>query len=116
MKKYMLFIREDLNELSSKSQGELQREIELMTKWVEELSKTENFVSGEPLEPEVRVAKQDEILHAGPFLETREGVSGYMIISAEDIDHASALAQTCPVLGAGVKCIEVRPILDYQND
>jgi hypothetical protein len=114
MKKYMLFIREDLEQLGSRTEEELQNEIQVMTKWVEELSKTGNYISGEPLEAEIRVAKADEIIHTGPSIELKEGISGYMVIAAENIDQASALAQGCPLLGTTVKSIEVRPIFNFQ--
>jgi hypothetical protein len=113
MKNYMLFIREDLNNLKNMTREQEQREIQLMVKWVEDLSKTGNFISGEPLEPETRLTRSNEVLHSGPFMELKEGVSGYMIITAETIDQAAELAQGCPLLGSTVKSIEVRPILKY---
>ena len=113
MKQYMLFIREDLEKLKTVSQEDQEREIQVMMKWVEELSSTGNFVSGEPLESEVRVARSAEIAHSGPFAETHEGVSGYMVINAENIDQAAELAQGCPLLGQSIKSIEVRPILKF---
>jgi len=113
MKNFMLFLREDLNEIRSVSQEESQRQIEIMVRWVEELSKSGNFVSGEPLEPEIRIARKDEIMFDGPFIETKEGVSGYLIISASSMDQACEIAQGCPLIGSVVKSIEVRPILKY---
>lgn len=107
----MLFIREDINEMSKLTEEENQNYIEQMLRWVEELSKSGNFVSGEPLEPEIRLTRKNEILHDGPFIETKEAVSGYMIISAENIDQAAQLAQGCPLIGDVIKSIEVRPIM-----
>jgi hypothetical protein len=95
MKHYMLFIREDLDKLKTTSEEDQQKEIGLMMKWVEDLSTTGNFVSGEPLEPEVRLARENEIVHSGPFIELKEGVSGYMVIAAENIDQAAEFAQGC---------------------
>jgi hypothetical protein len=115
MKNFMLFIREDLEQLASKSEDELEKEIQMMTAWVEELSKTGNFVSGEPLEADVRLARADEIVHAGPFMELKEGISGYLVVAAENIDQAGSLAHGCPLLGTTVKSIEVRPIMNFQQ-
>ena len=109
----MLFIREDLEKMQQTSQEEQQRVIQVMVKWVEELSQSGNFISGEPLEPEMRLAKVEEIVHGGAFAEIKEGISGYLIINAENIEQASELAQGCPELGQSVKSIEVRPILKY---
>lgn len=106
----MLFIREDLEKLKAMPETQSQEEIARMMEWVEELSRSGNFVSGEPLETEIRVAKADTILHSGPFVETTEGLSGYLVVNAETIDQAAELAQGCPLLGTTIKSIEVRPI------
>lgn len=111
MQKFMLFIREDLDALKEISVEENERGLQLMLQWVEELSKTGNFISGEPLEPEVRYVKKDKIFHDGPHIESKEAVSGYLLIKAESIQQASDIAQRCPLLGDVVKAIEVRPVV-----
>jgi hypothetical protein len=53
-------------------------------------------------------------LHApvdGPFVEIKELVGGYMILSASSLDEALAIARECPGLlsvGSGVEVIEIR--------
>ena len=47
----------------------------------------------------------------GPFVEVKELVGGYMIVSAPDIDVALQVARECPGLvrpGSGVEVIEIR--------
>jgi hypothetical protein len=47
----------------------------------------------------------------GPFVEVKELVGGYMIVSAESLDEAIAVASGCPGLigpGSGVEVIEIR--------
>jgi hypothetical protein len=47
----------------------------------------------------------------GPFVEVKELVGGYMIVSAGSLDEAVAIARECPGLvrpGSGVEVIEVR--------
>ena len=47
----------------------------------------------------------------GPFVEVKELVGGYMIVSAENIDEAITVARGCPGLvvpGSGVEVIEIR--------
>jgi hypothetical protein len=113
MKQYMLFIREDLNAVKQMSEAQLQDDIQQMVRWVEELSRTGNYVSGDPLEPEIRLTRKDEIFSDGPYIETKEAVSGYMIIAAANLDQAAQIAQTCPMLGVNIQAIEVRPILKF---
>lgn len=47
----------------------------------------------------------------GPFIEIKELVGGYMIVSAESLDEAVHVARRCPGLvgpGSGVEVIEIR--------
>jgi hypothetical protein len=46
----------------------------------------------------------------GPFVEVKELVGGYMIVEADDLDCAIAVARECPGLvrpGSGVEVIEI---------
>ncbi len=46
----------------------------------------------------------------GPFVEVKELVGGYMIVSAETLDEAIEVARECPGLvgpGSGVEVIEI---------
>lgn len=46
----------------------------------------------------------------GPFVELKELVGGYMIVSAKDFDEAVAVARGCPGLvrpGSGVEVLEI---------
>ena len=46
----------------------------------------------------------------GPFVEVKELVGGYMIVSAADLDEAIEVARQCPGLmrpGSGVEVIEI---------
>ena len=46
----------------------------------------------------------------GPFVEVKELVGGYMIVSAETLDQAATVARECPGLvspGSGVEVIEI---------
>ena len=52
----------------------------------------------------------DEAQTDGPFVEVKELVGGYMIVSAESLDEASEVARQCPGLvgaGSGVEVIEI---------
>jgi hypothetical protein len=47
----------------------------------------------------------------GPFVEVKEIVGGYMIVSADSLDEAIEVARGCPGLvrpGSGVEVIEIR--------
>jgi hypothetical protein len=46
----------------------------------------------------------------GPFVEVKELVGGYMIVTADTLDEAARIASQCPGLvrpGSGVEVIEI---------
>lgn len=112
MQNFMLLIREDIAGLKEMSEQEMQADIQEYTLWVEELAKSGHYISGEPLEPEGRYLTADEVLSDGPFIEAKEAVSGYILIKAENMEQAVALAKGCPIFKAG-GALEVRPVMNY---
>ena len=110
MEKFMMIIREDLAKMRKMTDEERFANIPMMLKWVDSLIETGNFIKGEPLLTTGRYVTKDQILCDGPFIEAREGISGYQIIWAENIEQAAAIAQTCPLVQSGVGVREVRPI------
>ncbi len=113
MKEFMLFIREDINRMNNLSEAEFQSEIEEYVAWVDELSKTGHYVSGDPLQPEGRYILKDSVSSDGPFIESKEAISGYILIKAMDLDQGMELARKCPVFKYG-GVIELRPVLKMQ--
>jgi hypothetical protein len=111
MQKFMFIIREDLIRLASLSDKQRQDEIPPMLKWVEGIADGANYIEGEPLVPNGHYVRKDEVLSDGPFIESKEGVSGFMVITAESLDQATAIAQTCPLVIRGVGAVEVRPLM-----
>jgi hypothetical protein len=110
MEKFMMIIREDLAKMRKLTDEERFANIPMMLRWVDSLIKTGNYIKGEPLLPKGRYISKDQILSDGPFIEAREGISGYEIIWAENIEQAAAIAQTCPLVQSGLAVREVRPI------
>jgi hypothetical protein len=112
MEKFMLIIREDLKKLSRLTDEERFSNIPEQLKWIKSIAESGNYVGGEPLAIRGRYVSKNEVLSDGPFIEAKEGVSGYDIILAENINQAVSIAQTCPLVMTGVAVIEVRPIQD----
>jgi hypothetical protein len=113
MNKFILLIREDLHLVAQMTPEQQGADIQTMIKWVEELTQSGNFIQGDPLETGMRLATKDGILSDGPFIEAKEGISGYTMIRATSLDQAAALAASCPLVHTGQLKIEVRPILEY---
>ena len=113
MKRFLLLIREDLRRVEGLTEAQLHEEIGIMTKWVEELTKTGNFIQGDPLENGMLLATSTKVLSDGPFIEAREAVTGFTIVKAANIEQAAEFAMGCPMVQNGQVKIEVRPILDF---
>ncbi len=115
MQKFMFIIKEDLAELGKAGNDERQRCIRVMTAWVESLQESVNFLSGSPLEVTGRYVVRDRVISDGPFVEAKEGISGYILVDAENIEQAAAIAQGCPFVQQGKMAIEVRPLFMANN-
>ena len=112
MQNFMILIREEISRLNEMSDAEMQAEIQEYTQWVEELSKTGNYISGDPLEAEGRYMTKSTVVSDGPFIESKEAITGYLLIQADDLDQAVQLSKSCPIFkyeGA----LEIRPIMKY---
>src|SRR3954470_2152768 len=77
-----------------------------------------HFKAGDGLQPTttattVRVRDGKTLTTDGPFAETREQLAGYYLIEAKDLDDALAIAARIPEAVRG--CIEVRPVMIYDN-
>lgn len=53
----------------------------------------------------------DAVVTDGPFAETKEGLGGYYLVEAADLDEALAIAKDVPARFGGV---EVRPIMTFE--
>jgi len=47
----------------------------------------------------------------GPFLETKEGLGGYYLLEAADLDEAISLAALLPEVAEDFSGVEVRPVV-----
>jgi hypothetical protein len=111
MEKFLLIVREDLKVLKAYTEEQRNRGMQEMTRWVESLAESWNYTGGEPLAIFGRYVSNDSVLSDGPFIESKEGISGYILITAENLDAAASFAQTCPLVMRGAMVIEVRPTL-----
>ena len=90
--------------------------IDLYNAYTAMLRESGAYVAGEALQPvttATTLRQQDgqTITTDGPFAETKEGLGGFYLIEAPDLDAALKLAEQCPGIRYG--SIEVRPIVDF---
>jgi hypothetical protein len=108
MKEFLLLIREQAN-YGTLSVEEMQADIQEHIRWVERLVETGNFKDGNPLASTGATLKKGMVTD-GPYVETKECVSGYYFILAGSLDEAKELANGCPDLERGAT-LEIREII-----
>lgn len=113
MKEFLLLIREnaDYGDLSVE---DMQADIQEHIKWVETLVENGNFKDGNPLDSTGATLK-DGITTDGPYVETKECVSGYYFLLANSLDEAKELAKGCPDLKRGAT-LEIRRIINTDEE
>jgi hypothetical protein len=113
MERFMLIVREDLKRIGRLKTEDRFSEGPDMTEWIKSLIESGNYIEGEPLAITGRYVTQNEVLSDGPFIEAKEGISGYDIILAENLEQATAIAQSCPMVMTGFAIREVRPLQPF---
>jgi len=81
--------------------------------WVEDLVAKGKMKGGQALAREGATvsSKNSRVLLDGPFAESKEVIGGYLMLEAESLEEAIAIAKSSPSLQGGGH-IEVRPLAD----
>jgi hypothetical protein len=108
----LIFRRETPKGGSPLSPEQIQAMMKPWQDWMGSLAAQNKLVSaGNRLESDGRVvASAAAVVTNGPYVETKEAVGGYTIITANSLDEAAELSKGCPILLAGGS-VEVRAIL-----
>jgi hypothetical protein len=59
--------------------------------------------------------KTGRVISDGPYAESKEAIGGFMVVEAESLEEAIAIAKTSPAVAYGTT-IEVRPVTDGEED
>ncbi len=97
------------------SAEELQQLMGQVMAWFEGLQQQGKVKAGQPLGPAGRTVSGKKgrmaMVADGPFAESKEAVGGYLLLEAESLEEAVAIAKSNPTLEHGIT-IEVRPVLE----
>jgi hypothetical protein len=107
---YMLLFRGDHWDKNLSPQ-ELKPLMDKVSAWFERLQKEGLVKAGQPLAPVGRlISGTNRAVADGPFTEAKEVVGGYLLLQADSLDAAVAIARACPTVDYGIS-VEVRPVL-----
>lgn len=106
-KKFLCIQRSQPGERQQPSPSQMQEMYAVFNKWREKFSS--NIVDMGGRLGGGKVATADGVKD-GPFVEAKEIVGGFMIITAESIEDAVKIASECPGVISPGSCVEVREI------
>ncbi len=116
--RYLCLIYEDEKWWDKASQAELERGMAEYTAFTDSIKKSGAWIGGEALQPtktatSVRVRNGKISTTDGPYVETKEQLGGYYLITAKDLKDAVQVASRIP--GAKNGTVEVRPIMEFDQ-
>jgi hypothetical protein len=88
-----------------------QQSLQAWLAWMRDLEAKGHLKSpGQPLSTSGRVVRgRDKLVTDGPYVEAKDLVLGFIVVSARDVAEAAELAKGCPML-QGDGSVEVRPV------
>ncbi len=119
MKEFMFFIRNEGNPVAALSPKQQQEHIQKVGGFIKKMVDEGKMKAAQPLEMEGSILSYENgSFSDGPFNETKEVISGYYHILANDLNEAIEIAKSDPRFEDGKWRIEIRPIMkvDGIND
>ena len=111
MANFMYLFRGGMEDMDRATPAQLQANMQKWANWMQELGKKGHFKAGEPLENTGKVlTSRKKTISDGPYAEAKDVVGGYLIVTAETLEHATELAKGCPIFEHDTGSVEVRAI------
>ena len=113
MEKYMLIFHG--GQMNGGSPEDMQAHMGKWMAWIDRLSKSNQYVAGEPLLPGGKLisGKAGKTVTDGPYTEGKEVVGGFFIINANDLNEAVNIAKDCPDYELG-GTVQVRQVMKIE--
>jgi hypothetical protein len=92
------------------SPAELKAIMAKFAAWTEGIRTRGQLVSTNGLQFTGKTVRTHGVVSDGPFADANEVVGGYLLITAANLDEATAIAKACPGLEQPGTTVEVRPI------
>jgi len=110
MEKFMLIFQGGMHNENASPEF-MQQQMGKWMAWIEKLSKSGQYVSGEPLTPGGKlIAGKNKTVTDGPYTEGKEVVGGFFVIKAASLDEAVKICDDYPDFENGGS-IQVRQVM-----
>lgn len=113
MKDYLLLIRGGDARMEDLSEQEVAEHMEQWGKYMGNLAESGNLAGGLPLAQDGRIVATNETKEGVVSSDNGETVGGYLMLKANDYNHAVKLAKGCPVFEHNGN-IEIREIMPME--
>lgn len=113
--KFMLIVHHDEEAFNTIEQEKRQQLLAESIALTHQLHAAGQYVHASPLHPAgtaviVKVREGKPFITDGPFIETREQIAGYFLVTAKSLNEAVNIASRVP--GARIGTVEVRPLIE----
>jgi hypothetical protein len=117
MKEFVFIFRNSNNPNFKPSPEQMQEVLTSWMNWMGSLAAQNKIVNnGNRLSLEnAKTVRPNNVITDGPFMEIKEYINGYTIVTAASIDEATELAKGCPILKIGGN-VEVRTVVSPDFD
>jgi hypothetical protein len=90
----------------------MQRHLDKWYAWAGSLAREGRHSGGQPLDHGGKTVRgRDRVVTDGPYAESKDLVTGSLVLTATSLEEATALALGCPVFEFGGS-VEVRPVVE----
>ena len=111
MSEFVLLFRQPSLDRNTMSPAELEAITQRWQAWAGGLATQGKLASGGiQLATEGNVLRANGVITDGPFVEVKERLGSFLVVRADSLEEATALAHGCPVLDRQGS-VEIRPIL-----
>ena len=115
MAKFMYVFRGGAFVTPGLSPTEMQAHLQKWYVWADGLAKAGRTKGGHPLENRGRAIRgRSRAVTDGPYAETKDLVTGTLVLEAASLEEATELAQGCPIFEFDGS-VEVRPVLEQEG-
>ncbi|MBM9500595.1 transcription initiation protein [Leptospira sp. 201903071] len=116
MNEFLILMRLDLiTKEAQPSPQQLEIYMKQYHEWVKGIAARKKFLGGKGLSTEGKVIKPDQVITDGPFVEIKESLAGFIMISAKNFEEAVEIAKECPILGGAGNSVEVRQVVSVHG-
>lgn len=116
MQEFMLFVRTNGDHLSTLSPEDQQAHVQKIGSYIGGLMEAGKLKGAQPLEMGGAIIRSNQgSFKDGPFNESKEVITGYFHIVAENLEEAIEIAKANPIFEEEDATMEIRPIKSMEG-